>query len=61
MDINDALSEIQISAKTIEVETDNEKASKTTDKDNDSGNRDPHDNKAIEIFSKEYLENSILD
>lgn len=61
MDINDALSEIQISAKTIEVETDNEKASKKTDKDNDSGNRDPHDNKAIEIFSKEYLEKYIKD
>ena len=46
---------------TIEIETDNEKASKKTDKDNDSGNRDPHDNKAIEIFSKEYLEKYIKD
>lgn len=67
VELNDALSLIKISAKTIEIETDHEKADKAKrDNDNesstsDSGPRDPHDHPAVKVFSKDYLEKYIKD
>lgn len=64
IDINDALHEIPISIKTIEIETDEEQANNT--RNTNSGGRSSsdsstHSNKAIQIFSDKYLEKLIKD
>ena len=64
IDINDALHEIPISIKTIEIETDEEHANNTRSANSggrSSDNTSTHSNKAIQIFSDKYLEKLVKD